>query len=55
MNGEENVITNENFDKNAFIKRLKESNMFKKTEINKIQKDVILYKKSYLLGILDGR
>lgn len=31
MNEERNVITNENFDKNTFIKRLKESNMFKKT------------------------
>lgn len=54
MNEEENVVVNGSFEK-MFIKRLKESSIFKKSEIDKIQKDIILYKKSYLLGILDGR
>ncbi len=47
-------IIEKNIEK-IFINRMKGSNVFKEKEIDKIQKDIILYEKSYLLGIFDGK
>ena len=37
-----------------FIKRIDESNVFNKEEIEIIQKNYVLYEKCYLLGVLDN-
>jgi len=49
-----NEEKNEIVDERKFVKRLKESNVFRNSEIDKIQKDDILYRKSYLLGVVDS-